>query len=204
MAAIAETKTRAKKGSPVPPCADCGTRFGKIQKGRTRPDRFSGEKFGLSALCSGCYEKHTRRQTRVAARIASETAQPPAPPQRTASRYARAISRRFRPANSCDLCWGTSEERFDGAEFGIEADNGGPGRICGQCREELRQERAVHRAEKLAKVAIKNHCYEKNQPHRVYCLPVLTPPFFEAELTTRAICRLAVAEAKKRERRVAG
>lgn len=211
MATERAAKARAMYGSPVVPCSDCGTRFGHTQIGRSRPARVSGARFGIDGqLCAGCYEKHDKRRKRVARRLAAP--RPPVavkttpPPRPTIRRYTEVPANRPRPEHSCDLCGTHATTRFDADEFGIENQHGGVGRVCGQCREELRQERAVVRRAKLAKLSVGTHNERKCcTASRAFHLTVLNPYFEQSDLTTRAVCRLMVAETRKREqRRVAG
>lgn len=203
-----KTKPRppARYGDPVPACGDCGTRFGHTQVGRSRPDRISGARFGYTReLCSGCWKKHDKRAKRVANRLAEPrpivVARPTPPPPATIRRYTEVLAGRPRPATSCDLCGTPAEVRFDADEFGIENQHGGTGRVCKQCRDELRQERAVIRQHKLAKLSVGTHNERKCVASRVFHLTVLNPYFEQAELTTRAVCRIMVAETRRRERR---
>lgn len=72
MAPEIAVKTRAKNGSPVGPCCDCGTRFGHVGPGKVKPIRVSGTRFGIDGqLCAGCYEKHNAREQREA-RVAKD------------------------------------------------------------------------------------------------------------------------------------
>lgn len=207
MASNVTVKPRAKYGDPVRPCADCGTRFGHTQAGRSRPDRISGTRFGYSEeLCTGCYKKHDKRAKRVAKRLADGrplvVAKPTLPPPPTIRRYTEVPARQPRPESSCDLCGVPATTRFDADEFGIENQHGGVGRVCGQCREELRQERAVIRRQKLAKLSVGSHNERKCcTASRAFHLPVLNPYFEQSDLIPRAVCRLMVAETRKREQR---
>lgn len=136
-------------------------------KGKIRPVRVSGIRFGFDGqLCEGCYYKHRQRAKQAAKRIDSPSLPPEVMPpaihrekpiskadeHRIAliDRYVRILSLWSRTADTCDLCGICSPQRFDASEFEIE------GRICGGCREELREERARIRYSKLAKLTYRS------------------------------------------------
>lgn len=197
--------TAARPGDPVPPCSDCGTRFGRIKTGKTRPVRSSGARFGYDGqLCAGCYEKHDKRRKRVEQRLAEPR---PSVAARPAPRQRLELSRNPRPRDICDLCGVPTEKHFDAAVFGIEGEHGSAGRVCGQCREELAEERAVTRHRTLAALRYQNPLWTDKTLYvgrESYRLTVLNPDFSESDLTPRAALRLLVLEARKRERKVAG
>lgn len=119
--------------------------------------------------------------------------------------YATTVRRR--PKDLCDLCGSPTEKHFDAAEFGIEGEHGGAGRVCGQCREELAEERAVTRHRNLASLRYHNPIWTDKTLYvgrESYRLTVLNPDFSESDLTPRAVCRLLIAGPRKRERKVAG
>lgn len=69
-------KTRAKKGSPILPCGECKTPEGNTPKGRCRPVRVDGSRFGyVDPLCLICYGKHNLREQRAAKRAKADEAE---------------------------------------------------------------------------------------------------------------------------------
>lgn len=194
----------ARPGDPIVPCSDCGTRFGRTKTGMTRPVRSSGARFGYEGqLCAGCYEKHDKRRIRAAQKLAEQ--RPPVAVQASPRQHLEGPPRP-RPRDLCDLCGVPVEKHFDGTEFGIEGEHGGAGRVCGQCREELAEERAVTRHRTLTALRYSNPLWTDRTLYvgrESYRLTVLNPHFSESDLTPKAALRLLVIETRKRERRVA-
>lgn len=99
----------------------------------------------------------------------------------------------------CDLCeQPPNGPRHDGSEFKID------GLICGQCRKELADERAVARARELASRRYHNPTSPDKQLYvgpTSYRLPIWDPFFEHRHLTTFAITQLEVAAAAKRAKR---
>jgi hypothetical protein len=155
----------------------------------------SGKPWGVKGvLCIVCYNRHRNRVRK--ARVAA----PAADRLRAASAFLPVVSgcpcRRFRMRFrvECDLCGvGGAISLYSGAEFEIE------GRICHQCREELRDERAEIRAVELRS----QPCYgpdsgygHAHTENRRPGLPVLTPGFTRWDLVPRAAAALILAETK--------
>lgn len=91
----------------------------------------------------------------------------------------------------CDLCDRPTVIRYDASDFKIA------GRVCGQCREELRQERAVFRQKKLSELAYFNPGRGHETRPRVVHLPIVNPYFHREELTPKAACSLLLAETRR-------
>lgn len=208
----------------VPMCAECGTLDGHIPKGRPRPIRRNGIPFGSTGpVCATCYSRLSdakHRQEKELATLAPEQrAAREAERARVAARRSAVLTRRLREASAflpvvpgcpcvrwrmrfrteCDLCGvGGAISVFSGAEFDIE------GRICIQCREELREERAEIRHRELTQANYANLGTDDYHT-RPLCLPVLTSGFTRWDLTPRAAAQLILAETKGVfRRRVAG
>ena len=203
------TATITWKNRVVPPCAACGTEGGKITKGLVRPARRDGAPFGLPGkICKKCFSRlHSvkmRRDKKLGLlapkqQAAGDTAlgRLAASRLRAAAAFLPVVSgcpcRRFRMRfrTECDLCGvGGAISLYSGAEFEIE------GRICWQCREELRDERAEIRHRELGTVACLSMASEDSHASRKVCLPVLTPGFTRWDLAPRAAAALILAETK--------
>ena len=95
----------------------------------------------------------------------------------------------------CDLCDEPSQGRMhDGAEFSLE------GRICGECRDELRDEQrlARHRQLSMVKTPHAGRGDSRKSGRANGWLAILTPGFTAKDLTPRAVCRLMIRDEKRR------
>lgn len=185
----------------------------------TRPNRRNGEAFGFGPLCTSCFEKHYSvalrrrkkfelqnpglREKRLAAQAERTAirAERRAEQAMRASRMLQVIgcrcgSLKYRFAHACDLCGAaTNGARFAGSEFDLE------GKICRQCRDELRDERAANRLRELEATPYVSPIPATRGAPKSY-LKVLTPGFTAEELTLQARCRLMVISAGNREARL--
>jgi hypothetical protein len=191
------------KNRVISKCAACGTEGGKSAKGMFRPARRSGAPFGVAGtICTSCFQRLDSARRRQAVKLGQPTtkvgrAAALAQHLREASAFLPVVSGcpchrfRMRFRVECDLCGvGGAIDLYSGAEWDIE------GRICHQCREELRDERAEIRHRELAAVPCLSFASEDSHVLRKVCLPVLTPGFTRWDMTPKAAAALILAETK--------
>jgi hypothetical protein len=99
----------------------------------------------------------------------------------------------------CELCGQPPHgPRYDGSGLDIE------GMICGQCREELLDEIALARHQRMVNLRYRSPASCDGRLYagqHSYRLAILNPRFTANDLTPKAACRLLIIEMKRRERR---